>query len=78
MKQVTKENILEIIIKISNSANLGFDQLLLDEGVIDSLSTIELISELEIKYNINIGPDDLNHYNFNTIDAICNLVNSKL
>lgn len=78
MKKVTKENILEIIIKISNSANIGFDQLLLDEGVLDSLSTIELISELELKYNINIGPDDLNHYNFNSIDAICNLVNSKL
>lgn len=78
MKRTTNEKVLEIVIKISNLNDLKMDQLLLDEGIIDSLSTIELISDLEEIYNIVIGPDDLNHYNFNSVQAICKLINSKL
>jgi acyl carrier protein len=77
MKKTTNEEILEILKKVSNLTTLSIDQLLLDEGIIDSLSTIELITILEETYAINIGPDDLNHYNFNTITAISNLINSK-
>jgi acyl carrier protein len=78
MIKTSNEKVLEIIIKISNLTDLKMNQLLLDEGIIDSLSTIELISELEEIYEIVIGPDDLNHYNFNSVEAICKLVNSKL
>jgi acyl carrier protein len=77
MNKTTNEEILEILKNISNIPNLTTNQLLLDEGIIDSLSTIELINILEEKFTINIGPDDLNHFNFNTISAISNLVNSK-
>jgi acyl carrier protein len=77
MNKTTNEEILEILKNISNEPNLTINHLLLDEGIIDSLSTIELISILEDKFEINIGSDDLNHFNFNTISAISNLVNSK-
>ena len=77
MNKTTNEQILEILKNISNIPNLTINQLLLDEGIIDSLSTIELISILEERFDINIGSDDLNHFNFNTISAISNLVNSK-
>jgi acyl carrier protein len=77
MNKTTNEEILEILKNISNIPNLTINQLLLDEGIIDSLSTIELISILEERFDINIGSDDLNHFNFNTISAISNLVNSK-
>jgi acyl carrier protein len=77
MYKTTNEEILEILKTISNLPNLTINQLLLDEGIIDSLSTIELISILEERFAINIEADDLNHFNFNTISAISNLVNSK-
>ena len=77
MNKTTNEEILGILKNISNIPNLTSDKLLLDEGIIDSLSTIELISILEERFAINIGADDLNHFNFNTITAISNLVNSK-
>lgn len=77
MNKTTNEEILGILKNISNIPNLTINQLLLDEGIIDSLSTIELISILEERFAINIGADDLNHFNFNTITAISNLVNSK-
>ena len=77
MNKTTNEEILEILRNISNMPNLNVNQLLLDEGIIDSLSTIELISILEERFAINIAADDLNHFNFNSINAISNLVNSK-
>jgi acyl carrier protein len=78
MIKTTNEKVLEIVISISNFKDLSRDQLLLDEGIIDSLSTIELIAELEEVFGVIIGPDDLNHYNFNSVNAICELINSKL
>jgi len=77
MNKTTNDEILEILKNISNLPDLSINQLLLDEGIIDSLSTIELISILEERFAINIGADDLNHFNFNTVSAISNLVNSK-
>jgi acyl carrier protein len=50
MNKTTNEEILEILKTISNLPNLTINQLLLDEGIIDSLSTIELISILEERF----------------------------
>ncbi len=50
---------------------------LLGGGVLDSLSTIELITSLEVQFGISLSTEDFTHYNFNSIHAICQLVLSK-
>ncbi len=77
MTDVTIE-LLTIIKELANNSNIQKDTLLLDEGIIDSLSTIELITTIESKYSIVIDSDELSHFNFNTIDNIAILIHSKL
>lgn len=47
---------------------------LLDGGVLDSLSTIELVTLLEAQFGVSLSTEDFTHYNFNSIHAICQLV----
>ena len=74
----TREEILNIVKEISNNNDIDFNNRLLDEGIIDSLSTIMLIQRLEEDFNIAIDNNDLNHDNFNTIENIYLLISVKI
>jgi D-alanine--poly(phosphoribitol) ligase subunit 2 len=74
----TKEVILELVRELAENNDITLDQGLLDEGIIDSLTTIELIGKLESQFNITIDTDELNHHNFNTVLNIISLVDKKL
>lgn len=76
MKTNTEE-IFALIKQMVNNEELKVESLLLDEGIIDSLTTIELITALEEKFSLFIESEDLNHFNFNTIENIVLLINSK-
>lgn len=68
------ENILNEIIP-------GIDlkcQTLIDSGYIDSLALINLISELDIEFDIEIVFAELEVCNFNSVDAIQALVEKKV
>ena len=68
------ENILSEIIP-------GIDlqcETLIDSGYIDSLALINLISELDIEFNIEIMFAELEVCNFTSVDAIQALVEKKV
>ena len=68
------ENILSEIIP-------GIDlkcETLIDSGYIDSLALINLISELDIEFDIEIVFAELEVCNFNSVDAIQALVEKKV
>lgn len=68
------ENILSEIIP-------GIDlkcETLIDSGYIDSLALINLISELDIEFDIEIVFAELEVCNFNSVDAIQKLVEKKI
>lgn len=69
-----KNKIFELIIKVTDNSDLDENARLLDEGWLDSLSTIILIQEIEESFQIEINSDYLNHENFNTLSNITNLV----
>jgi acyl carrier protein len=50
---------------------------LLKSGIIDSLGVLEVVSHLTEVYGIEIEEDDLMPENFESIDAISNLVAQK-
>ena len=68
------ESVFQIVKDLTQSPDLDINMSLLDEGILDSLTTIELITKLEEIFNINIDFDELNHQNFNTITNIVALV----
>lgn len=76
MKNIKKQ-VLDLVRSVSGNINIQEESLLLDEGWIDSLTTITLLTEIEEKFSIEIGTDELSHENFNTIENISILISSK-
>lgn len=69
-----KEKILEILKEMDDSIDYASEKALIDDKVIDSLTLTSLISELENEFDIEIDMDDIVPENFNTIDAMVELV----
>jgi len=72
-----KKQVLDLVRSVSGNKNIKEDSLLLDEGWIDSLTTITLLTEVEENFSIVIETDELSHENFNTIENISKLISSK-
>jgi acyl carrier protein len=53
------------------------DTNLQDSGLLDSLTTLSLISFLEESFAIQLDPSDVNADTFSTVDAIASLVTQK-
>lgn len=68
-----KNQIKNIVEKVIEKKVVEEDGLL-DNGVLDSLATVRIITEIEDVFNISISNDDFTHYNFNSITAISELV----
>ena len=72
-----REKIENILTEIIPGIDLKCETLI-DSGYIDSLALINLISELDIEFDIEIVFAELEVYNFNSVDAIQALVEKKV
>lgn len=72
-----REKIENILREIIQGVDLQCETLI-DSGYIDSLALINLISELDIEFDIEIKFDELEVSNFNSVDAIQTLVEKKI
>jgi methoxymalonate biosynthesis acyl carrier protein len=57
--------------------DIAADESLLDSGVLDSASILELVSFLEDRFSFTIADEELVPENFETVDSIVSLVTSK-
>ena len=62
------------IVETTLSKKLETESGLLDQGILDSLMTIQLITNLEEDFSLTIPTDEFNHHNFNSIKAISDLI----
>lgn len=53
------------------------DLALIDDGVLDSMGMLELMTFLEREFGIDIDDSDLTYDNFHDLDAISNLVRAR-
>jgi acyl carrier protein len=51
---------------------------LLEEEIIDSLGIFTLVSFIEDKFGVSVDPEEVNLENFETVDSVTKLVESKL
>ncbi len=71
------EKILEILTDIRPDVDFNEEKNLVDGGVLDSFDIVSIISELNDAFDINIRVTDLKPENFNSLEAIGQLVESK-
>lgn len=69
-----KDKIIEILKSMDDSIDYASEQALIDDKVIDSLTLTALISELEGEFDIEIDMDDIVPENFNSVDAMAELI----
>ena len=75
-----KEKIIDIIIKLTdyedlrNNPNVN----LIEEDILDSLAFIELVSELENEFDIEIQPTQIPRDTWNCIDNIVKMVENLM
>ncbi len=63
---------------VEDDTEIGFDTPLISGGIVDSFSMVSLKRFLENKYNISIPDDKATPEAFDSVNKICDLVNSYL
>lgn len=68
------DELLEILKDIDPDNDYENDKRLIDDGHLDSLSLLQLVTELEDNFEIQITPNELVPANFNSAEAIWAMV----
>ena len=68
------ETILQILKKIKPIVNFEEVNGILDNGYLDSMEFMSLISELEQSFNVEISADEITAENFDTIETIVEMI----
>ena len=62
---------------VTGGRNVANDELLIENGVMTSLQTVELVTFLEDEFGITVEDDEFDEENFGSVDAIAALVEGK-
>ncbi len=73
-----KEKILQILKEALPQIDFTASDRLVDDGTLDSLSIITLVSELSMEFDVDFDLDQLEPENLNSIDAIVDTVNQLM
>ena len=72
-----KKQIIEILSEICPGIDFETETALIDDGLIDSLDIVAVVTELMEAFDVELGVDDLTLENFNSVEAIEELIESK-
>jgi len=76
-----REQLTSFIVKtfpLARGRNVGVDDRLLGEGIIDSLGVLDIVGYLESQFRIAVSDDDLSPENFETVGRLTAFVERKL
>ena len=65
-----KERVLKLLSEAMPNIDFAGNDHLVDEGILDSLSIITLISELSMEFGVNFDMGQIDAEHFNSIDSI--------
>ena len=69
-----RKQIMEILTEICPGIDYDNEKALIDDGLIDSLDIVAVVTDLMDTFDVQLGVDDLTPENFNSVDAICQLI----
>ena len=68
------EKLLEILQRVRPDVDFKNETLLIDEGILDSMDVVSIISELDDEFGVQVRINELIPDNFNSVEAIWNLI----
>ena len=68
------EQLFEILKGIRPDVDFANETSLIDDGILDSFDVVSIISEIDEVFDVQIRINELDPENFNSADAIWNLV----
>lgn len=71
-----KERVLKILKAVRQDVAFEKEKGLIDDSILDSFDIISIVSDLNDAFGIDITSDELEPENFNSLDAIVELVKS--
>lgn len=69
-----KEKVLAVLSETCPDIDFTMDADLVDDGVLDSLSIVSVISALSTEFSVTLPLEELVPENFNSVDAIVELL----
>lgn len=78
IKESVKNFIVERFLKNSSNKELADSTPLISGGIMDSISTMQLVSFLEKKYNFEFQAHEVDRDNLDSIAVIANFVATKI
>ena len=68
------EKLLEILQRVRPDVDFKNETLLIDDGILDSMDVVSIISELDDEFGVQVRINELFPDNFNSVEAIWNLI----
>ncbi len=70
-----KEKLLEILNDINPEIDFASENAIIDDELIDSFDIVTLVGEINDEFDVNVTVVDLIPENFNSVDAMLDLIN---
>ena len=77
MNMEMREKLLEVLTEVCPGVEFEGSTTLIDDGVLESLDIVMIVAELNGVFQVEITVDDLLPDNFNSVDAMLALIESK-
>lgn len=74
MKEEMKKKILELVEEVLPQIDFTASNSLVDDGILDSISIVTLVSELSMEFDVIFDMNELEPADLNSLDAIAETV----
>ena len=68
------QELLELLKEVLPNVDWETEEALVDDGVLDSIDIVTIISEITDEYDIKISTDEMKAENFNSLKAIYEMI----
>ncbi len=72
-----REQLLRILTETVPGVDFDSETALIDNGILESLDIVTIVSEIMDVFDVELTVDDLTPENFNTVEDILKLIDSK-
>ena len=77
-KQAAIAYLLELLGQLTGKSSFAADTNLIDAGVLDSLTMMDLVAGIDAQYGVRLAVQDLTPQNFESINSIVEIVAAKV